>query len=193
MVGIIINDSIVLVTTIDEHRRDRAVFPAIIEGACDRLRPVLLTTLTTVLGLTPLLFEQSTQAQFIKPAVITLVYGLGFGMVLVLILVPAIVAMQNDVQRYTRSMRRGLQTRKAGMQIALGSGLLLSIIWMAVTLGWTAFNGALPGFLSGLSAATDNPMPIAFVAFLVGLSVLLVLCYLAVALTRRGHQPAGQP
>ncbi len=193
MVGIIINDSIVLVTTIDEHRRDRAVFPAIIEGACDRLRPVLLTTLTTVLGLTPLLFEQSTQAQFIKPAVITLVYGLGFGMVLVLILVPAIVAMQNDVQRYTRSMRRGLQTRKAGMQIALGSGLLLSIIWMALTLGSTAFNGALPGFLSGISPAADNPMPIAFVAFLVGLSVLLVLCYLAVALTRRGHQPAGQP
>ncbi|MEM6479655.1 MAG: efflux RND transporter permease subunit, partial [Pseudomonadota bacterium] len=54
MTGIIINDSIVLVTTIDEYAEERGLIPAIIDGACDRLRPVMLTTLTTVLGLTPL-------------------------------------------------------------------------------------------------------------------------------------------
>jgi hypothetical protein len=57
---------------------------------------VLLTTLTTVLGLAPLLYEGSTDAQFLKPTVITLVYGLGFGMVIVLLVVPAILAMQQD-------------------------------------------------------------------------------------------------
>ncbi len=82
MTGIIINDSIVLVTTIDEYAEERGLTPSIIDGAVDRLRPVLLTTLTTVLGLTPLLYEQSQQAQFLKPTVITLVYGLGFGLYL---------------------------------------------------------------------------------------------------------------
>ena len=51
MTGIIINDSIVLVTTIDEYAESRGLIPAIIDGACDRLRPVLLTTLTTAVGL----------------------------------------------------------------------------------------------------------------------------------------------
>ena len=87
LTGIIINDSIVLVTTIDDYAQERGLIPSIIDGAADRLRPVLLTTLTTVLGLAPLLYEQSQQAQFLKPTVITLVYGLGFGLVLVLMVV----------------------------------------------------------------------------------------------------------
>jgi predicted RND superfamily exporter protein len=106
MIGIVINDSIVLVTTIDEYARDRGLGPAIIDGVCDRLRPVLLTTLTTVLGLTPLLYETSSQAQFLKPTVITLVYGLGIGMVLVLLIVPSLIAMQMDVRRLSEAARR---------------------------------------------------------------------------------------
>lgn len=89
MTGIIINDSIVLVTTVDQYAEERGLIPAIIDGTADRLRPVLLTTLTTVLGLTPLLYEGSSHAQFLRPTVITLVYGLGFGMLLVLLVVPA--------------------------------------------------------------------------------------------------------
>ncbi|MCC6007698.1 MAG: efflux RND transporter permease subunit, partial [Rhodobacteraceae bacterium] len=88
MTGIIINDSIVLVSTVDGYARDRGLVPALIDAAADRRRPVLLTTLTTVLGLAPLLYETSSQAQFLRPTVITLSYGLGFGMVIVLLLVP---------------------------------------------------------------------------------------------------------
>ncbi|UWP97970.1 efflux RND transporter permease subunit [Aliiroseovarius crassostreae] len=106
MTGIIINDSIVLVTTIDAYARDRGLVPAIIDGAADRLRAVMLTTATTVLGLAPLLYETSRQAQFLKPTVITLTYGLGFGMVLVLIVVPALVAMQADLARMVAALRR---------------------------------------------------------------------------------------
>ena len=62
--GIIINDSIVLVSTVDEYSKSRGLVPAIVDAASDRLRPVLLTTLTTVLGLTPLLYESSQQASF---------------------------------------------------------------------------------------------------------------------------------
>jgi hypothetical protein len=111
MTGIIINDSIVLVTTIDEKAESRGLIPAIIDGTCDRLRPVLLTTLTTVLGLAPLLYEGSADAQFLKPTVVTLVYGLGFGMVIVLLVVPAILAMQQDFGQQVRALRRGVDVR----------------------------------------------------------------------------------
>jgi multidrug efflux pump subunit AcrB len=106
MAGIIINDSIVLVTTIDERAERTPMFEAIVEGTSDRLRAVLLTTLTTVGGLAPLLFETSRQAQFLKPTVITLAYGLGFGVVLVLLLTPAMMAVQKDIAQSLKSLRR---------------------------------------------------------------------------------------
>ena len=95
MTGIIINDSIVLVSTINEYEAQNRDDP-VLDGICDRLRPVLLTTLTTVFGLTPLLFETSQDAQFLKPTVVTLVFGLGFGMFIILFLVPSLIAMQKD-------------------------------------------------------------------------------------------------
>ena len=91
MAGIIINDSIVLVTTIDEYAKDHPFRQAVVNGVCDRLRAVVLTTATTVFGLAPLLFETSRQAQFLLPTVITLAYGLGVGLFLVILLVPALL------------------------------------------------------------------------------------------------------
>ncbi|MEX2517872.1 MAG: efflux RND transporter permease subunit [Paracoccaceae bacterium] len=106
MAGIIVNDSIVLVTTADEYASRRAIIPALVDAASDRLRAVLLTTLTTVAGLAPLLYEKSAQAQFLKPTVVTLVFGLSFGVVLVLLVTPAMVAIQHDIAAALRSLRR---------------------------------------------------------------------------------------
>ncbi|MEC9432894.1 MAG: efflux RND transporter permease subunit [Pseudomonadota bacterium] len=106
MSGIIINDSIVLVTTIDEYARGRALRPALIDAVCDRFRAVTLTTLTTVLGLAPLLTETSSQAQTLLPTVVTLCFGLGFGFFLVLLVTPALVLAQRDVGRALTSARR---------------------------------------------------------------------------------------
>ncbi|PQM60625.1 MAG: acriflavine resistance protein B [Rhodobacteraceae bacterium] len=106
MTGIIINDSIVLISTIDEYGKKRGLFPSVIDATSDRLRPILLTTLTTVLGLLPLLFETSKDAQFLKPTVITLVYGLGFGMFVILFLVPALVIIQRDFRQLLNALRR---------------------------------------------------------------------------------------
>lgn len=106
--GIITNDSIVLVTTVDEYSPRRGLIPSIIQGACDRLRAVFLTTITTVLGTAPLLMESSVQAQFLKPTVISLVYGLGLGSGLVLLLVPAVIAIQQDFGLSVKSARRML-------------------------------------------------------------------------------------
>lgn len=101
--GIVINDSIILVSTIDERLSDgEPVFEAITQGACDRLRAVLLTSLTTIGGLTPLMFETSLQAQFLKPMALTIVFGLMATTLLVLFVVPSLIAIQHDF-RFRRS------------------------------------------------------------------------------------------
>ncbi len=179
MTGIIINDSIVLVTTIDQYREERGLWPSIIDGACDRLRPVLLTTLTTVLGLVPLLYETSQQAQFLKPTVITLVYGLGFGMVLVLLVVPALMALQHDVARMLRAAARGRRAR--GLSGLINGVGALVLAWGAVTLGWVAVTGSWAAPLAGVLPAPT--MPTALGLFLAGTGALCLAAYILAGLT----------
>ncbi|MHC0054228.1 efflux RND transporter permease subunit [Actibacterium sp. D379-3] len=183
MTGIIINDAIVLVGTVEEYAQTRGLVPAIIDGAADRLRPVFLTTATTVLGLAPLLYETSQQAQFLKPTVITLVYGLGFGMVLVLLMVPALLAMQQDVARQFRALRRGLtlQDRARGLGLITGAAVLAVAALFAATLGHAVLRGGLPGPLAGV--LPDAPvMAAALILFVAGAAGLLTLVYLGAAL-----------
>ncbi len=184
MTGIIINDSIVLVTTIDEYAAERGLIPAIIDGAADRLRAVILTTATTVLGLTPLLYEQSQQAQFLKPTVITLVYGLGFGMLLVLLVVPALVAIQQDVGKQLRGLLRGLRAarRAPGVTAATVLAALGGAALFAATLGWVIATGALPPELAALLPPQVAGMPEAALAlglFLAGSAALILCIWLA--------------
>ncbi len=182
MTGIIINDSIVLVTTIDQYAEERGLIPSIIDGAADRLRPVMLTTLTTVLGLVPLLYEGSAQAQFLKPTVITLVYGLGFGMILVLLVVPALVAMQNDVARARLSWRRGMRSRALSIRLGFAALALTMAVWFAATLGvafmtgfvWTGISDILPfaaqgnGMLTALGVFAGGVLLIGAAAYVLG-------------------------
>ena len=95
--GIVVNDSIILVTTIDERiKRGEPYRDAVIEGTCDRLRAVILTSATTIGGLTPLIFETSLQAQFLIPMALTIVFGLMVTTFLVLLVLPALIAIQGD-------------------------------------------------------------------------------------------------
>ncbi len=99
--GIVINDSIILVTFY-RHLRETglAAREALIEAACQRLRAVLLTSLTTIAGLTPLLFERSLQAQFLIPMATSISFGLAFGTLLVLFFVPALLSVHEDVAQW---------------------------------------------------------------------------------------------
>jgi multidrug efflux pump subunit AcrB len=178
MTGIIINDSIVLISTIDEYAEKRGLYPAIVDAVADRLRPVFLTTATTVLGLAPLLYERSSQAEFLRPTVITLVYGLGFGLVLVLVLVPAILAVQADIGRQFRAMRRGLSSRKPAARrsrVVLTGAALTLAAWFALTLGWVVVTGAQFGPLAGLLQLA--PLAAAFVLFIAGVFAAVLLAY----------------
>jgi multidrug efflux pump subunit AcrB len=202
MAGIIINDSIVLVTTVDDHGRDRGLFPAIVDAACNRLRPVLLTTLTTVLGLTPLLYEGSSQAEFLKPTVITLVYGLGFGMVLVLLIIPALLAMQFDLYRLRKALWRALRPRRAARGLALvtwGAGLALTGLFV-VTVGHVLWRGAFPEPLAGalevlLPLAVQATLPGAVAAFVAGAVPVVLAAFvigaLMLVLGGRRHRTAA--
>ncbi|MBJ6371259.1 efflux RND transporter permease subunit [Sedimentitalea arenosa] len=183
MTGIIINDSIVLVTTIDEYAKERGLIPSIIDGATDRLRPVMLTTLTTVLGLAPLLYEQSQQAQFLKPTVITLVYGLGFGMVLVLLVVPALVAIQNDVRRPLIALRRALHSPNRPLRgLVAGAGALV-LLWMGATMGFAMVTGRLLPGLEGLAPglAATGALRAALALFVPGAFLITLLAFLVAA------------
>ena len=185
LAGIIINDSIVLVTTVDDYARSRGLIPAIVDGAADRLRPVFLTTATTVFGLAPLLFERSQQAQFLKPTVITLVYGLGFGVVLVLLVVPALLAAQQDVQHQVRALFRALRptrdARGVGVVAALAAAAVAGLF--AATLGFHLATGTLPAPLAALlpEAAGTGASVGLFLALAAG---ILVIVYAVAVLAR---------
>ena len=95
--GIVVNDSIILVTFYKQIRaQGAAIHEALVEAACQRLRAVLLTSLTTIAGLTPLLFETSRQAQFLIPMAVAIAFGLAYATLLILFVIPAMLSIYED-------------------------------------------------------------------------------------------------
>ncbi len=89
--GVVVNDSLVMIDFIDQKRREGApVRTAIIEGAKGRFRPIMLTSLTTFLGFTPLILETAIQAQFLIPFAASLGCGILFVTVIIMMVVPAL-------------------------------------------------------------------------------------------------------
>jgi len=104
--GILVNNSIILISRIDERlKTGEDMREAVINGVLDRFRAVVLTSSTTVLGLAPLLFETSVQAQFLMPMVITIAWGLGLATLIVLVLVPAVLGIKTDMRLAWRRSR----------------------------------------------------------------------------------------
>lgn len=99
LAGIVVNDSIILVTTVKHKEEEGAnLYDAIMQSTSERLRPVILTTLTTIGGLIPILSETSKQALLIQPLAITMVFGLLISTALVLGFVPALLGIIGDIQ-----------------------------------------------------------------------------------------------
>jgi len=105
--GIIINNSIVLLSFYKGFR-EQGIAPkeAIVEAACQRLRAVLLTSMTTIAGLTPILFEESLQAQFLIPMAISIVFGLALGTLLILFVVPSMILMLENLGAIVTGKKR---------------------------------------------------------------------------------------
>lgn len=106
--GIVINDSIILITFYKELRaQGMPVRKALVTAACMRLRAVLLTSLTTIAGLLPLLFEKSLQAQFLIPMATSISFGLAFSTLLVLIVIPVILSYIETSASWIEKLRSG--------------------------------------------------------------------------------------
>ncbi len=100
--GIVVNDSLILIQFYNAKRADgRGVAEGLIAAGRQRLRPILLTTITTVLGLTPLMLEQSFQAKFLIPMAISVSFGLMSATFLILIVLPCILVIFDDVHGLT--------------------------------------------------------------------------------------------
>ena len=115
LAGIVVNNSIILVSTIERRledlkqqdtNADNMINEAIISGVVDRFRPVLLTSLTTIGGLSALMFEKSLQAQFLIPMAATIVFGLGITAFLVLVIVPAMMGIGNDLSNLIKKVKK---------------------------------------------------------------------------------------
>ena len=101
--GIVVNDSIILVDFYRWRRgQGMAVEAALVDAASQRLRAVLLTSLTTIAGLGPLLLETSLQAQFLIPMACSIAFGLAFATLLVLLVVPALLSVHESIHQGLR-------------------------------------------------------------------------------------------
>jgi len=101
LTGIVVNDSLVLVDFINKRRaQTNDLLSSVSRAAVARFRPVILTSLTTFFGLMPLLFEESTQAQFLIPMAVSLGFGILFATVITLLLVPINYLVIEDLKRF---------------------------------------------------------------------------------------------
>jgi multidrug efflux pump subunit AcrB len=100
LTGVVVNDSLVLIDATNKKRAEGAgPLESIIYGATRRFRPILLTSLTTFFGLAPMILETDTQARFLVPMAISLGFGVLFATIIILLLVPALYMLLEDVKR----------------------------------------------------------------------------------------------
>jgi len=112
--GVVVNDNLVLVEYINRLRaRGVGLFEALIEAGVTRFRPILLTSVTTFVGLIPMMAERSTQAEFLKPTVIALAFGVLLATPVTLFLVPALYGLSEDAKRAAKWLVHYRRTRPA--------------------------------------------------------------------------------
>ncbi len=106
LTGVVVNDSLVLVDYINQQRRKygESLTDAVLHAGVRRLRPVMLTSLTTFAGLMPLIFEKSTQAQFLIPMAVSLGFGILLSTLVTLVLVPLLYYKATHVKHWARNI-----------------------------------------------------------------------------------------
>lgn len=98
--GVVINDNLVLIDYVNKRREEGAgAVQALVDAGVSRFRPILLTSLTTMVGILPLLSQRSVQAQFLKPMLVALGSAVGFAIFITLFLVPALYVIGAEIKR----------------------------------------------------------------------------------------------
>ncbi|MEE2971540.1 MAG: efflux RND transporter permease subunit [Planctomycetota bacterium] len=123
LAGVVVNNSLILVEFFNLNRRSgMPLEQALVEAGKRRLRPIVLTTTTTILGLTPLMLEPSFQARFLVPMAISITLGLASATVLTLLLLPAILVIADDLVAAAHWLWFGMDrsTRRRGVEARHG-------------------------------------------------------------------------
>jgi multidrug efflux pump subunit AcrB len=107
--GVVINDNLVLIDRINQERETRgdtgSMAEAVIHAAVSRFRPILLTSLTTFIGLLPIMSERSSESEYLKPMTLSLGFGVAFASFVTLILVPCLYLIVEDIRNRLSSIR----------------------------------------------------------------------------------------
>jgi len=119
LTGVVVNDSLIMVDYINRHRvSGKSILDVVRESGMARFRPILLTSLTTFGGLTPLLLETSLQAQFLIPMAISLAFGVMFATLITLFLVPSEYLILEDFRRIGRWLSGRKRREEKGPEFA---------------------------------------------------------------------------
>jgi len=119
----VVNDSLVLVDFINKREaRGMRHIDAVKDAGAARFRAVMLTSLTTFLGLMPLLFEKSVQAQFLIPMATSLAFGILFATIITLFLVPSLYLILDDIRRTLRAIVRLYTPQPSEVDAGAGDG-----------------------------------------------------------------------
>ena len=120
LIGIMVNDGLVLIGKFNTNLREGMDFDnAIFDAGRSRFRAIFLTSITTIAGLAPLIFEESRQAQFLIPMAISIAYGIGFATVLTLVVLPIFLSFSNWVKTTTDRLVKGRNTAKENQERAV--------------------------------------------------------------------------
>ena len=120
LIGIMVNDGLVLITRLNSNLKSGMKYDnALYEAGKSRFRAIFLTSLTTVAGLAPLIFEQSRQAQFLIPMAISIAYGIAIATVLTLVLLPVGLSLVNSLKTNTNWLITGKHIPKEDVERAI--------------------------------------------------------------------------
>jgi multidrug efflux pump subunit AcrB len=120
LTGVVVNDAIVFMAKFDGLVvKGRNIHDAIVEAGKVRLRPIILTSLTTTIGLFPIMFQKSIQAQFLIPMAISLAYGVAIGTIFILIFFPVLIMLLNDFRVFTRYLWTGKRPTREEVETAI--------------------------------------------------------------------------
>ncbi len=140
LVGVMVNDALVLVSQFNILVKEGKPFKeALFEAASSRFRPIFLTSVTTIAGLLPLIFEKSLQAQFLIPMAITIAFGLFVSTLLVLVTLPSILLMLNWYKRKLVLAWEGVEPDPIEVEPALEGRKSYFNLWMLASLAIVAF------------------------------------------------------
>ena len=120
--GVVVNDNLVLIDYVNRLRANgMGALNALVTAGVGRFRPIILTSFTTFIGLLPIMFERSTDAQFLKPTIVSLAFGIAFATGVTLIFVPAMYAVGADIARLYRWAWTGEKQPRVGHTASLRS------------------------------------------------------------------------